>query len=1578
MIHKCNKIRFITLVMVMLFSVFNAWSYNVTFDENGGSTCTDISTTGEIKLPNSTKSNMFLTGWYDGDGDASKLIGYVGDVFKPTRNIVLHADWAEVEGDRTIGSGKKMVEVNNVFSKSFEIKEGEQREFTFRNRRRSGLTERYFNWVMWAASSYRTDWGNRKDYFYMNLAPCVRKHITPNDDFWANYEETSVFIKQDNGELSTLETDEQWNQFLQDMEYAMVDVKVSNYNGKIRVYAVMHRVNARVYVYAYEYDKYAINNSVNGSVWVYFSVDRTQLTEFTAKNPVGVARADYHIDYVTEYGPRNCTITMKTPEGFVLPVGTVVGQGDKIEYTVNLGNKWTLKQWGSVNNTQNPREVEVTNAHVTAGSVAPYATLVYSGINVGVGRIYHLDFEGMTDRDLVEVVDYPDGSSNAPIEEPRADQQGKFYLYGGRGRILSDPVFGKYYQNLAVGTNEYTKSVAENFLRIILTDDQMHDLGYIFWDGEMKPENERTATIGFWVNAKLANKYELPLERGSMFTMFSNERFRKADNYTEKPRFMFDIACNGWVYSYMPNTNQEGRQWENYFFYGDTVALSDNPTPSLFGKYYNNAQNQVQHKFYDDDQWHYVTYVAENGLKTVTLYVDGNRCGTQDMTALGEGLKAFEEGGDYAGRVTYLRNIVLGGFTPHGLFFEKQYYSDAALAYDDISIYSRALTRDEILDIISEKGVNQTEWHFTEAIKGNVELDGNWTSQGNGVYKLNQSITKKTLTSDGLTVFSTEGLTFSTGTGSILLDIKNGRLGLTRGAEIYVPNIKRGENVYFVARPDDQVNYPLDHYDLYPVNDPCNLYTRGVSFYGGDGKEDFSVFTAYKNNDNNPYGFRVYRYNSHDINGENHNVNRNENILWLSDIMISPYSMVYTSNADKLKTNYINTENRTTTVLYVDVESNGVDIPNPTLPKLIVTKGTGKVVSLSDYKQGNMYNNPYIRYSSSAPRVAYVDQDGNVKLTGLAGHATIKAELVFDNIHDGFISTAYTIRVTEAEKTFVAQNESGASTSVYGVGNQFTVKANDESDALTMTMGGWTYNDSYVSTNGEVSDSWSNGFGFLNSGDIESIDGITTASEGNQNATSESYLNKDENGEIISYGGYDPVKSAVANNTPWTLPCRGAYLKFEPNKAGVLSVYVLQNGNLHKSNSNQNYSDQIKWRPVYVTDETGAVVKDVRVVTNSKISENDNFFKEGRRRAQFIKEIEGTYNQRLKDALIELRDNQRERFDLLINNWENAGWKQKVIETGDGGYMVLSKGIVRYTFNVYPGKTYYIFSNHTKVAYSGYHFEEGKLINKDGFETDPVRPATTGNAIVFEDKLNGGSHPTFPTDKDITTVTYNRNFWEDTWSSICLPFSMNSKQVSEAFGEGTSVVLLKNIHNDGKIELIWHANQDIIAGYPYFILPKKTITGFSNYNVHFETTSPLFAVSSNGDTYQPNANYEYKANYPYVFEGNFNDEELPVGSYVMSNKGALTKIKNAVTAKPFRAYIRCLDAANAKPLTTMSLGDSEAETTSIETLLQDNGIILERSDVYGVSGLKVRSNTHSLDGLSKGVYVVNGKKYVVK
>ena len=38
----------------------------------------------------------------------------------------------------------------------------------------------------------------------------------------------------------------------------------------------------------------------------------------------------------------------------------------------------------------------------------------------------------------------------------------------------------------------------------------------------------------------------------------------------------------------------------------------------------------------------------------------------------------------------------------------------------------------------------------------------------------------------------------------------------------------------------------------------------------------------------------------------------------------------------------------------------------------------------------------------------------------------------------------------------------------------------------------------------------------------------------------------------------------------------------------------------------------------------------------------------------------------------------------------------------------------------------------------------------------------------------------------------------------------------------------------------------------------------------------------------------------------------------------------------------------------------------------------EAFDVYDLSGRKVRSQCHSLEGISSGVYIINGKKTVIK
>lgn len=1201
-------------------------------------------------------------------------------------------------------------------------------------------------------------------------------------------------------------------------------------------------------------------------------------------------------------------------------------------------------------------------------------TFTKKKFNVKADRIFFEDFEKLSNRGITieNVVSEAkkEEYANAP-EGNYSYMQGKYLNYGGRGKLMQDPTFGTYYQNLA-DADEYTKSIAENFFRIILTAGQREQI-------KNTVGNTGEATIGFWVNGQVAVDYELPLERGSMFCMFSNLRFRKADD-EEKPRFMFDLSCNGWTYSYMPASydRSEGHvDYINQFFYEEKNKNSGvaNPLESLFGKNnYENTLDQSKHKFYDDKKWHYVTYVMDKGnnnegLSHVTVYVDGVKTGeianVRDKNGYGLSNVEFDkDNGDYVGRAQYLRNIVLGGFTPHGLFYDKQYYSDAALAYDDIAMYGRALTQDEIRSIIEQKNYTPNEWHFGDSFTEYNEIKGGH-EQENNVSGLNLSNASFDNTTHYLKV--------------------NGVTTLT------IPSVPKNYYVrieYAYANKGDG--------DAFPGT------VGKLTWIGSRVSENNSKLK--KTFDGQTYYVRTYKATE----SGTYTLEIKKDVI-IRSIIITPYEYA------KLKFGNWNEGKSTFTTLPVnkkyvkfDVEringrnfykKDGVDVgENPVLPEVSLAKdgrfGDQAYENIDNYRE-DLNHYPYIKYTSTAPHVAHINKKGDITMTGIAGNTTIIAELISDNRFVGSeVIDSFEIRILKEENTLRLTNKQAVK-----VNEKFPgVNSNKNLDNITLTIGGWNHTPTYIipGVAKPAQDGWNSAVNFQ--GPIkpkeEILDDFNQYSIGKNAAKSESLGNDD--------GEFHPGEAFANNITPWTLPCRGAYVKFEPVKPGIVTMYLLQNGNLDNRLDDDGHSTHVYWRPVYITDEKGQVVDFVQTATNGRITYKDNFFIGDKRRAQFIESIEATYNEdpSLRQDLLNLKEKDINQFHTLIDNWNNAGWRQKVIPTGDGGYMVMSKAIVRYTFNVYPGKTYYLFSNQSQIAISGFNFEEDRLLDTktQNYETAPVRDVVEGTSLTFTDVLNE-AQPEIPTNgkgKDITHVTYERNFAQGKWSSICLPFSMNNRQMREQFGEETAVVLLKNIHDDGKIELIWHVNQDIIAGYPYFILPKgdvkhnnvanSTITKISvdtYFNNEIQKDRPLFSVGSNGNTFDWQGTYNgshYRADYPYVFEGNFKNEELPAGSYVMSNNGTLSKLKKATTAKPFRAYLKYQgsDANNAKPLYTSVNWQNDDETTGIDDIIFQNGILMESSDVYSIDGTVIRRDAQNLSNLSKGVYIVNGKKFVVK
>ena len=334
------------------------------------------------------------------------------------------------------------------------------------------------------------------------------------------------------------------------------------------------------------------------------------------------------------------------------------------------------------------------------------------------------------------------------------------------------------------------------------------------------------------------------------------------------------------------------------------------------------------------------------------------------------------------------------------------------------------------------------------------------------------------------------------------------------------------------------------------------------------------------------------------------------------------------------------------------------------------------------------------------------------------------------------------------------------------------------------------------------------------------------------------------------------------------------------------------------------------------------------------------------------------------------------------------------------GHVLITKGIVRYTFNVLPGKTYYIFSNTAKLGLAGFTFEKGihaeyELVKPDAkhYEWratgDFVNVSKDENVVTLDDSkdYSASAH----TEKNVD-VKLNRTFYKNYWNAICLPYSINRRQIEKVFGDGTMVVLMNYIDTSNKkVMFIEHANQDIIAGYPYLIFPtdkadndKTTHTPINSITTRAtfgEANSPLFSVGTDEKTY-PGAEMQSDA---LVFKGTFKNTTLKAGSYVVTKNGVLSRIpRDEMKIKPYRSYIyfnRVTAGAKAISLQNMSVNgfeNDEDNTTGIENLLFESGILTHSADVYSIDGRLVRSKALNLNGLPKGIYIVNGKKYVKK
>lgn len=244
-------------------------------------------------------------------------------------------------------------------------------------------------------------------------------------------------------------------------------------------------------------------------------------------------------------------------------------------------------------------------------------------------------------------------------------------------------------------------------------------------------------------------------------------------------------------------------------------------------------------------------------------------------------------------------------------------------------------------------------------------------------------------------------------------------------------------------------------------------------------------------------------------------------------------------------------------------------------------------------------------------------------------------------------------------------------------------------------------------------------------------------------------------------------------------------------------------------------------------------------------------------------------------------------------------------------------------------------------------------------------------------------------------VTYNirRYFHVGKWESLILPCTLTGDQVKQTFGGDKQVKLSVFDKVEGTcvyFRAVDPDNEGIVAGTPYIIKVGKEADIETKNDEYTFPFGPNTMVKVNGPIYQVKGvvpptftgdgviEEKTSGDYTVQFKGFYYDPgAAPANAYVINNGDMyhLSSAWNSFVGTSW--YVTITDAqGNAKALSFSFDGDSS--TTAIENVAgQEDAAVQADGFVYNLSGQRVGTR-NNMSNLSSGIYVVAGKKFVVK
>lgn len=322
-----------------------------------------------------------------------------------------------------------------------------------------------------------------------------------------------------------------------------------------------------------------------------------------------------------------------------------------------------------------------------------------------------------------------------------------------------------------------------------------------------------------------------------------------------------------------------------------------------------------------------------------------------------------------------------------------------------------------------------------------------------------------------------------------------------------------------------------------------------------------------------------------------------------------------------------------------------------------------------------------------------------------------------------------------------------------------------------------------------------------------------------------------------------------------------------------------------------------------------------------------------------------------------------------------TGARNLTVTTTDGNsyyYFVSSQNIVK----VVPGQQIAIGPDTYDVS----KIQEIRLKNLprfllDGSAAEYDRNASVDHGLLgFRRKLNLGK-----------------------WNTLQLPVDLTGEQIKSAFGSDTRLARLEAARSDaqGIIDFTTVDLKDdsvvIVSGDFYLISPSKVPdvgeNGRINEFAETAVTGPIYLIPNvNLATGQFSRTHYYRnedkttsvrAGGSYVVRDGSTrtNRKLDPGVYVIGDSGKFVQVNDSATISAFSFWLT--DRSDeAVPLTFYVDGVSEELTTGISSIEAGDATVVGREadgNVYDLSGRRVNAAN-----LPKGIYIRNGKKFIVK